>query len=108
MELPFYAEVTADRYKCRGLDIAVGDRSGRLVVEFFTRKHQRPMISCRCDCGCPVLVRPHNFARSVNRSCGCWLRQSLARLSAAQTGVPHTPERIAAMRSGRWPNKEDA
>lgn len=57
--------------------ICVGFRSGKLVIEEFSRDHVTPSGGilkywfCRCDCGNRTEVTNRNLSSHHTRSCGC-------------------------------------
>lgn len=66
------------------LESYIGRRYGRLVVEGvqWLEGRGRNALVCRCDCGATRLAMPDKLECGKVRSCGCLLRESLARRRA--------------------------
>lgn len=76
------------------IEIAPGERFGRLVAMEPTRHHGRRAWLCVCDCGVKKLVMTHHLARGRTRSCGC-TRVEAARAKNSTHGQTHSPEYAA-------------
>lgn len=83
------------------LDLAEGQRFGRLVVlgRAGADKYYVALWRCRCDCGNETLVRKANLKGSETttptQSCGCLARELTAernRIANTKHGLARTPE----------------
>lgn len=61
----------------------VGNRYGRLVVvkETGVNKWGNTLWLCKCDCGEEKIVPANSLRKGYTRSCGCFGRENLSRLS---------------------------
>ena len=59
------------------LQIDIGTRFGRLVVEGFGGQdsHRNRFWNCRCDCGEVVQVPGSSLVSNRSRTCGCRIRK---------------------------------
>lgn len=51
-------------------DINIGDRYGRLTIVSFNKKPT--LVTCKCDCGNYISVKPFKLRKKDIRSCGCY------------------------------------
>lgn len=73
----------------------VGKQYGRLLVLARQRDAAPPVMwHCRCSCGGLLVVRGSALTSGNSKSCGCLVRESMARVGRANRthGLSHTVE----------------
>jgi hypothetical protein len=68
-----------------------GQKFGKLTVvgEAGRDKHRQAMWNCVCDCGNKARVRGYNLRKGVTTSCGCFHKETIAKLHETH-GFTHT------------------
>jgi hypothetical protein len=75
------------------MDVAIGQRSGRLVVVGFVGRGRHGLLCfCQCDCGgVKPAVREDHFKSGHTRSCGCLGLEILLKHGHGSKGARRSP-----------------